>query len=184
MAVSVGPVRRSLPNHVLGMALLVATEVMFFAGLVSALLVSRANTTVWTLEGQPRLPVERTAFNTALLLLSGWTMIQAVGRFRRGSRETARWLARTALLGAAFVALQGVEWVRLLRVGLTMTASLTGAFFYLIVGAHAAHAVAGVVLVGAARAWQERRALVEAAGIYWLFVVGLWPILYVLVYLS
>ncbi|HXG45631.1 MAG TPA: cytochrome c oxidase subunit 3 [Gemmatimonadales bacterium] len=182
MTASVAPGRRGLPNHVVGMALLVTTELMFFAGLVSALVVSRANTTVWTLEGQPRLPVERTAFNTALLLLSGWTMIRAVGR--RGSQGSPEWLARTALLGAGFVLLQGVEWVRLLRVGLTLTSSLTGAFFYLIVGAHALHAMAGVALVGAAGVWPRRRPLVEAAAIYWWFVVGLWPILYVLVYLG
>jgi heme/copper-type cytochrome/quinol oxidase subunit 3 len=68
-----------------------------------------------------------------------------------------------------------------------MTSSTHGGFFYLIVGLHAAHAIAAIIalvfmyvslLRGTLRAptfW--------AAQIFWYFVVAVWPILYYLVYL-
>jgi len=41
------------------------------------------------------------------------------------------------VLGAFFVVGQGLEWLALLRHGLTLTSSQLGSFFYLIVGLHA-----------------------------------------------
>ena len=64
---------KRLPNSVLAMIIFVVTEIMFFAALMSAHTIARATVPggVWPPAGQPRLPVERTAFNTAMLLLSG-----------------------------------------------------------------------------------------------------------------
>src|ERR1700693_4211826 len=64
---------KRLPNSVLAMIIFIATEVMFFAALMSAHTIARATVMggVWPPAGQPRLPVERTAINTAILLLSG-----------------------------------------------------------------------------------------------------------------
>ena len=64
------------------------------------------------------------------------------------------------LLGAFFVLFQGVEWVALLREGLTLTSSTHGAFFYLIIGTHALHAVVALgssPTVGAAAARRGSR---------------------------
>lgn len=172
-----------ISNGAVGMILFLAAETMFFAGLISAYLVFRSGTTEWPPVGQPRLPVEQTAFNTALLLLSGFMLAGAILR-----RESARLLALrlSLVLGAAFVVFQGREWIRLIGYGLTATSSLYGSFFYLIVGAHAVHAVAGLLLLGwvMARARARRSVELAAPAIYWFFVVGLWPILYWLVYLA
>ena len=96
-------------------------------------------------------------------------------------------VAGAILSGAAFVALQGVEWVRLLREGLTMTSSSHGAFFYLIVGAHALHAVVAIVALAAVYLPLRRGALsparFAATQLFWYFVVLLWPIIYLRVYL-
>ena len=92
------------------------------------------------------------------------------------------------MLGAFFVGFQGVEWFALLAQGLTLQSSTYGAFFYLIVGMHAAHAI--VALGALVWAWMmlKRDRLTKVAfwsvQIFWYFVVGLWPILYWLVYLS
>ena len=87
-----------------------------------------------------------------------------------------------------FAAVQRMEWTRLIHYGLTLQSSSYGSFFYLIIGAHALHAVAALVLMmhvyhtfangtlRVSRFW--------AAQVFWYFVVGLWPFLYVLVYLS
>ena len=176
-----------LPNAVLGMLIFILTEAMLFAGLVSAFLIVRAQAVgAWPPPGQPRLPVEETAFNTAALLLSGFL----VWRARRAHAESPA-SARAPLgwamgLGAFFVVFQGFEWVSMLGQGLTLSSSTHGSFFYLIVGLHALHAVAGLAVLGSAWLRLSRGFLAEsrlaAAQIFWLFVVGLWPLLYALVY--
>ena len=53
------PVRREpiLPNGVLGMLIFVATEIMFFSGLISAFVIGKSNAIGgWPPPGQPRLP--------------------------------------------------------------------------------------------------------------------------------
>jgi heme/copper-type cytochrome/quinol oxidase subunit 3 len=92
------------------------------------------------------------------------------------------------LLGAVFVTVQGIEWVRLIGYGLTMTSSSFGSFFYLIVGAHALHAVAAILGLAYARARLAAGTLTAnvlwATEVFWGFVVGVWPFLYVTVYLA
>jgi heme/copper-type cytochrome/quinol oxidase subunit 3 len=90
-------------------------------------------------------------------------------------------------LGAFFVIFQGVEWVALIREGLTLTSSHHGSFFYLIVGLHALHAVGAITVLAWVWLRLQRGRLTAsrfyAAQIFWYFVVGLWPILYLRVYL-
>lgn len=169
----------------------IGSEVMLFAGLISAFLVAHASAPFWPPPNQPRLPVVLTGFNTGLLILSGLTMLAVVRFLRRhDTRRASLWMTVTAALGAVFLGIQGTEWTRLIRFGLTMTSSLYGGMFYLIVGAHALHlvialAVLSFVTAGVWRGRYERdfRGVV-ACSAYWSFVVILWPIIYALVYFS
>jgi cytochrome c oxidase subunit 3 len=188
-----------VPSEVLGTMIFVLTEIMMFAGFISAFHIAQASVPVWPPPGQPRLPVEATAVNTLLLLVSGGLAWWSGRRFDRaapaaagtGDRlglAAARWPLRAAvILGVAFVALQGVEWVGLLGEGLTLSSSLHGAFFYTIVGAHAIHAVGGATVLAALAVQMERGTLTSnmfwAGRIFWSFVVLLWPVLYWQVYL-
>ena len=179
-------------NVVLAMFLFLFTETMLFCGLISGYLVVRAQSYgLWPPEGQPRLPIEMTAFNTALLLGSGITMWAAIKAFRAGDkRKTGPLFLATLGLGGGFLLLQGTEWVTLLSHGLTLSSSVYGGFFYTIVGCHALHVIAALVVLG----WvysrfrrgmytKERMDGLVAARIYWLFVVCIWPPLYGVVYL-
>ena len=184
------PQRRGVTqNGIFGMALFVFVEVMLFAGFVSAFAIVRGSAApgAWPPPGQPRLPFERTALNTAALLLSGVALLVANRAFRAGRVPGARrWFAIAILLGAFFVLFQGAEWLALLRQGLTVTSSQLGGFFYLIVGAHALHAVAALL----AMALQWRRlgagALTASAfgavQVFWYFVVLMWPVIWLRVY--
>jgi len=185
------PVRREpvVSNGVLGMLIFIFTESMFFAGLISAhaIVRSQAAGQMWPPFGQPRLPVQETAVNTAALLVSGIVLVLAWFAFRR-ERSSARIpLLLSILLGGFFVWFQGLEWAALLREGLTMQSSSYGGFFYLIVGSHAVHAVAA--LAGMVWAWVRLdKDLLTASQLatvaaFWYFVVLVWPILYVKVYL-
>src|SRR5512134_2661515 len=91
-SVSTQPRRAGVKSGAFGMVLFLATEAMFFTGLISAFLVLRNPVGAWPPPGQPRLPVAITGFNTALLLLSGFTMLRAVRSSRTATGHVARWL--------------------------------------------------------------------------------------------
>ena len=189
MAGSPPNANRRLPNSVLAMIIFVVAEIMFFAGLISAHTIARATVPggVWPPVGQPRLPVERTAVNTAILLLSGALLYVANRRARDSYAKALPYMAGAIATGIAFVLLQGVEWVALLREGLTMTSGAHGAFFYLIVGAHALHAIVAIAVLTAIyfpmRSGSLEPSTFTAVQIFWYFVVLLWPVIYLRVYL-
>lgn len=176
----------------LGMLIFLGSETMVFAGFVAAFLVFRLGAPVWPPPFQPRLPVEVTGVNTAVLLLSGYTMWRALRAVRYGDRAgVARSLAQTVLLGVIFLGVQGYEWMRLLEFGLTASSDVYGGTFYALVGAHALHVLGAlgwlsIILIGTERGRHPAGAHVSISlcGMYWYFVVALWPILYTLVYLA
>jgi heme/copper-type cytochrome/quinol oxidase subunit 3 len=173
---------------VLGMLLFVATEVMFFSGLISAFVIGKSNALGgWPPPGQPRLPVEETALNTAALLASGVALYFANRAFKNSAPNTKRLLLLSIALGGFFVVFQGAEWVALVGEGLTLTSGQLGGFFYLLVGTHAIHVVAGfaILLYTYRRLSHDDldRFTFWPAQIFWYFVVGVWPILYWQVYL-
>ena len=179
-----------VPSSVLGMAVFVVTEIMFFAGLISAYLIAKgAATSGWPPPGQPRLPVEETALNSCALIASGVLLFLAGRAFGKEQQTRTHWLyVASMVLGTAFVGLQGAEWVALIREGLTLTTSTHGSFFYLLVGLHALHAVAALMALVWAYARLRRgtleRSQLWTAQIFWYFVVLVWPVLYYQVYLS
>ncbi len=177
-----------MPSATLGMLIFVVTEGMFFAGLISAHTIAKASLPFdWPPPGQPRLPAEATAYNTLALLASGWLIAVAGARYRRDPRTAELPLLAGLMLGGLFVIVQGSEWVGLIREGLTLTSSAHGGFFYLIVGAHAVHALCALLLLGLAllrlSQGQLSNAAFGAARVLWFFVVGVWPVLYWKVYL-
>jgi cytochrome c oxidase subunit 3 len=176
-----------LPSPVLGVLIFVIAEMMMFAGLMSAFSIVKAGALGWPPPGQPRLPVEATAFNTAVLLASGVVLFFANRAYARNRGLAKRLLLTSIALGAFFVALQGFEWVSLIRQGLTLTSSNHGSFFYLIIGMHGVHAIAGLMVLGSAGLKFSKNLLAPssfaATQVFWYFVVGLWPVLYFMVYL-
>lgn len=185
------PHRPLLDNAVLAVLFLMGGETMFFAGLVSAFWVLRLAAPVWPPPLQPRLPVLVTGLNTIVLLASSVLVIRALRAHRELDRRRAvRRLAAAAALGALFVVVQGSEWVRLVRFGLTMSSSPYGSTFYTLIGAHAAHVVGALAwlaltafAIQRGRLARPRSPALRACALYWHFVVGLWPLLYVSVYL-
>jgi len=176
-----------LPSPAMGMLIFVIAEMMMFAGLMSAFSIVKAGALGWPPPGQPRLPVEATAFNTAALLASAVFLFVANSRYARNPNLAKRPLFTAMGLGAFFVAAQGYEWISLIRQGLTLTSSNHGSFFYLIVGFHALHVSAGLAVLIRAALKLTTGVLAAStfwsAQLFWYFVVGLWPILYFLVYL-
>jgi heme/copper-type cytochrome/quinol oxidase subunit 3 len=175
-----------VPSGVMAMLIFAFTEIMVFAGLVSAFTIIRSASLVWPPPGQPRLPFEATALNTAALLASGAALRWARRRFDRSRASARRPLIAAIALGGFFVVAQGAEWVAMIGQGLTLTSSTLGSFFYLIVGLHALHAAAALVLLGVTlrrlqRGWLASSQL-GTAEVLWYFVVAVWPVLWLVVY--
>jgi len=174
-------------SSVMAMLLFVIIEAMLFAGMISAFTIIRSGAMIWPPPDQPRLPIERTAINTIALLASGLLLFVAHRRFRLDPERARLPLLLSMLFGAFFVVFQGFEWVALIREDLTLTSSSMGSFFYLIVGTHALHAVAALGVLAYAwtrlqRGWLASSQLI-AAQVFWYFVVGMWPVIYLVVYL-
>lgn len=175
----------------LGIMLFIGAESMFFAGLLSAFLVFRTGSAVWPPPLQPRLPIVVTALNTLVLLASGLTMYRGMQAIRRDNRQgLIDWLIVTALMGTIFLLVQGYEWARLLQFGLTLSSGVYGATFYTLIGCHAVHVFGAMIwllvlltLAKRHRFSAQRHVGAAVCGMYWYFVVALWPILFVTVYL-
>ena len=178
---------RVISSGVLGMALFVLTEIMFFSGMISAFSIVRASAAIWPPPDQPRLPLEETAINTLALFISGALLIIAQRRFSVDRASAKAPLIASIALGTFFVIFQGFEWASMIAQGLTLTSSTLGSFFYLIVGTHAAHAIValGFLLQTWRRlstGWLQPSQLATTA-VFWYFVVGAWPAVYWRVYL-
>ena len=181
----------AMSNARLGLLMFLGAEAMFFAGLIGSFLVFRLGSEIWPPLSQPRLPLGVTGVNTFVLLLSGWTAHRALNAIRNGeSVGLVRWLGGTAMLGILFLCVQGYEWVRLVHFGLTVSSGIYGSTFYTLIGFHGLHVLLAavwllVVLIQAkhGRFTAGRHVVVEIFTLYWTFVVGLWPLLFTLVYL-
>ncbi len=183
---------QTIPNMVLGILFLITTEIMFFAGIISAFIVNKAGME-WPPEGQPRLPAEVTGINTLILLVSGGTLYFAIKSFKKNSLKLSKYLLFASIFfGGMFLIVQGKEWIKLIGFGLTTTSSIYGAFFYFIIGTHGVHALAGLFLLvylffkvkNIKSIQMDFLEKFSAFSLFWSFVVCIWPVLYWLVYLN
>lgn len=177
--------------NILGMIIFIASEIALFLALIVAFKLARNGQVEWPPPGQPRLPVGVTLLNTGVLFLSGYTVFRAWRDVKTGWEYSfPRWLLFTVTLGTLFLLIQGYEWTRLIGYGLSIKANLYGAAFYTIIGAHALHVLIAILMV----VFVWRRALkgaysvhshegIALAGLFWGFVVLIWPLLFVTVYL-
>ena len=181
--------RQLVSSSIFATVIMIMTEVMFFAALISAYMIIRSGAEEWPPWGQPRLPVFATALNSLTLLASAFCLHRSVKVFSSQASQSKQLLALSIALGTVFVSVQGYEWVQLINFGLTITSSTYGGVFYLIIGAHGLHVIGGLLALLAClrRLNSTSQQLTidnfRAAQIFWYFVVGVWPVLYTLVYL-
>lgn len=160
----------------------IASEIMYFGALISAFLRIKRTLIEWPPEGLPAYPVIQTLFNTLFLLSSG------VFNLIFDKKRKKIFFVLTWVFGAIFFILQGVEWIMLIKFGLTMTTHAYGSIFYLIVGSHAVHVIIGLIWFFVAFNLSQKRGVMktpalESASLFWKFVVLIWPVLYLLVYI-
>jgi cytochrome c oxidase subunit 3 len=186
----------------LGMWAFLATEVLFFGALIAAYL----NYRVWFgsdfIAAARMTKVVLGTANTAVLLTSSACMAMAVTTFDAGAkRAPVLWLAGTALLGLAFVAIKATEWwleyqehlVPALNFDLAKYGGIVEIFFvfyFCATGLHALHLLIGISLVIWLAIRISNGSLVPGGsttrliGLYWHFVDIVWIFLFPLIYLA
>ena len=187
----------------LGMWVFLATEVMFFGGMILAYTFYRYLYPQGFAHGSQHMDVVVGGVNTAVLLTSSYTVVVAVHAAQVGSRRMlVTNLVLTIALGLVFLCIKGYEWhhhwVEGLVPGLRWTyagpdARPVGLFFWLyfaMTGVHALHLTIGVavmtVIAILARTGRYGPAYynpVEVAGLYWHFVDVVWIFLLPRLYL-
>jgi len=140
----------------------------------------------------PREVLDLPIFATVCLLSSSITVHFAVHALEHSRiRSTIGWLAGTVLLGGIFIASTATEWYELIyRRGLTIRTNLFGTTFYSLVGLHASHVIAGLIMLGlvllfalAGKVNQHHAERLEVISIYWHFVDAVWVVVFTVVYI-
>lgn len=185
---------RPLSNAKLAVLILLGAETMLFVGLIGAFLVFRMGSVTWPplAHAEINLPRLITGINTVLLIISGYTIFQALRAIQKNRiKQLRNMLIFTGVLGLLFLGIQGSEWIQLIGKGLTLQSGIYGGIFYVLIGCHAVHVIGAVIwlaiVTGKAIALKYSHTHyigVETCTIYWIYVVALWPILYILVYLA
>jgi len=205
----------SLPQQndtaALGMWLFLATEIMFFGTLFTALIVYRFLYAAAFEAASVELNWKIGAVNTVVLLVSSLMMALVVSSIRMGRKQAVVFfLLATAALGACFLALKGYEYFEDYQRGLVLgsqfsadlwlTAGLTGnqlghvqlflLLYWIMTAAHALHMIVGIsaVLIIVAVAYRRHfdehyYGPIEVTGLYWHFVDVVWIFLFPMLYL-
>lgn len=188
----------------LGMWVFLLTEVLFFGGLFTTYAVYRLLYGEAYAEGSAHLYMSIGAANTAVLLLSSWSIAVAVDAASTGNRSRCkRCLILTLALGTLFLIIKGVEYYIDAREGLVpgngfdahgsaspRQVELFFLQYFLMTGLHAVHMVAGLIAVTIALTIVSRTDQLErwanaihGLGLYWHFVDIVWIFLFPLLYL-
>lgn len=168
----------------LGVALFIASESIFFLAIIVSFIALRP---LGLETAKAELDLPRTFIFSLFLFSSSATMTIAE---RRRSRDGVLWLVVTALLGAVFIAGQGLEYARLLDSGISPRSGMFGTTFFTLTGLHGLHVLVGLTAIAglaiaarraargvAATAW-------ECVAWYWHFVDGVWVVVFSVVYLG
>jgi len=168
---------------------LIVTESSLFTIFVTAYLFYVGKSAVGP---YPQQVLDLPILATACLLSSSLTVALAERAFRRGQeRRFQFWWLITILLALEFLGSTAFEWWKLIfKDHLTIATNLFGTTFYSLVGLHASHVIAGLILLalvlilslrGNVKAGHAEH--IEMLSWYWHFVDGIWVIVFTVVYI-
>jgi nitric oxide reductase NorE protein len=174
------PSWQNLPGDLMMWVLIVSELLVFGAGLV-AFLAIRLTDPAGFAEAQSHLHRAGAGLGTVLLVTSGWLAAMAVHSAARVAR-CRLFLAGAIILGAAFMGLKGQEWADLFSQGISFESHAFFTFSFLLTGFHAAHVIAGILLLALA-AIRPAPATLEVVAAFWHMVDLVWVLLFPVVYL-
>ena len=162
---------------------LIVSELLIFGAGFAAFLSVRMTDPVGFAEAQTHLHRTGAALNTIVLISSGFLAALAL-KWRIAARRGAARLALigAALLGLVFLIIKGMEYADKAAQGITYETHPFFMFYYLLTGFHAAHVIAGI-LVLLLVAWRDAPENIETGAAFWHMVDLVWVLLFPVVYL-
>jgi nitric oxide reductase NorE protein len=171
-----------LPGELMMWVLIVSELAVFGAGLLAFLAVRLTDPQGFA-EAQFHLHRSGAAANTLVLVTSGWLAALATEAAEAGlTRRLRHLLALAILLGGVFLALKASEYADLFAQGIGTETHAFFTFHLLLTGFHAAHVLAGMVLL-ALVGWLASPRAVETGAAFWHMVDLVWVLLVPVVYL-
>ncbi len=190
-------------NDKLGMWIFLASEVIFFAVLISSVIaLSFRPESNWNAHQTPYAEdaIVLATINTFILILSSVFVVSAIDAVQQGKQKwMIFWLLLTLVGGLFFLFNQSREWAELGHILEELVGepwfagaseSIFGAAFYTVTGFHGLHVAIGVllltyVLIRALRGDFTARNYnaLEMFGLYWHFVDLVWILLFTILYL-
>jgi nitric oxide reductase NorE protein len=171
-----------LPGDLMMWVLIVSELLVFGAGLAAFLSV-RATDPAGFSEAQAILNRTAAGLNTVILVTSGFLAALAVPLRESGRRGHARLaLAAASLLGVVFLFIKGLEYADKSALGIAWDTHAFFTFYYLLTGFHAAHVVAGIVILLLV-AWRDQPRNIEVGASFWHMVDLVWVLLFPVIYL-
>lgn len=154
--------------------------IMFFAGLTSAVVVSKATST-WVAYTIPHVFL----LSTVLIIISSFTYQIGYRFVKESNWSAAKWMfILTATLGILFIIAQFYGWSQLIDQGVFATgsdSSVSGSYFYIIVALHLLHFVAAMLSLGIVttktffnKYTTTNLSRIETSLVFWHFLSALW----------
>ncbi len=176
-----------MPTGRLAVWWVIASEVVIFGGLLASYIMHRLAHDAWTAQAA-HTNMWIGAFNTLVLLTSSLSAVLAHKAAEEGDgARAAKLLCATIGGGLLFLCVKAFEWTIEITAGFTLQSSTFWSFYYTASGLHAAHIIAGVIIL-AFVASTARKNLelhrVELIGLYWHFVDVIWIFLFPLLYIA
>ena len=129
-----------------GMWLFLASEVMFFTGLLGSFIVLRIAQPEVFHEQAAELSWPLAAFNTLVLIGSSFTMALGVSRAQDGKpKEAGSFMFLTLGLGLLFLCVKAFEYSHKFQHGIFPSSSLFFASYFALTGCHGLHVIAGLI---------------------------------------
>ena len=181
-----------LYNAKLGIWLFLASEVMLFGALFSALILLRTSAPSWP-RGWLELNVPLATINTMVLIISSVTVVLAWANLRLGNLQRGRFfIAITLLCGLIFMVIKGFEYAHKFELHHYPSTNNFFATYFMLTGLHGLHVLGGMVvftyfLTVGSKMWhtdpQRFTNRIEVVGLYWHFVDLVWIFLFPTLYL-
>ncbi len=181
-----------LYNAKFGIWLFLASEVMLFGALFSALILLRTGADYWP-HGAEKLNVPLATLNTFVLIASSVTVVMAWASLRLNNfRKFKMWLWLTSLCGLGFMVIKAIEYGSKFSHHIYPSTDNFYATYFLITGLHGLHVIGGLVvflyfLGPGAKMWETEPERftnrIETCGLYWHFVDLVWIFLFPILYL-
>ncbi len=171
-----------LPGDLMMWVLIVSELLVFGAGLAVFLAV-RATDPSGFVEAQSVLDRTAAGINTVILVSSGFLAALALWLREADQRARARLaLLAASVLGLVFLWIKVAEYTHKASLGIAWDTHPFFTFYYMLTGFHAAHVIAGVIIL-ALVAWKDSARNIEVGSAFWHMVDLVWVLLFPVIYL-